>query len=48
MMNILEIHETIKKHITIIKKTIIRDGIEAIIAIPKKKDNKIELEEENG
>jgi len=47
-MNILEIHETIKKHITVVKKTIIRPGIEAIIAIPKKKDGKIELEDENG
>ena len=40
MMTLLEIHETIKKQITIIKKTIIKPGIEAIIAIPKGKDGK--------
>ena len=39
---ILEIHETIKKHITVIKKTIIRPSIEAIIAIPKRKESEIE------
>ncbi|MEA2036949.1 MAG: hypothetical protein U9O94_05540 [Nanoarchaeota archaeon] len=40
-MSVLEIHETLKKHITVIKKTIIRPSIEAIIAIPKTKENKI-------
>lgn len=44
-MNILEIQETIKKHVTIIKKTIIKPGIEAIIAIPKRKESKIERRE---
>ena len=46
-MNILEIQETIRKHITIVKKTIITPGIEAIIAIPKKKKEKTEREEYN-
>lgn len=47
-MKIVEIQRTIKKHITIVKRTIIKPGIEAIIAIPKKKDNKIQVEEKNG
>jgi len=35
-MTLVEIQETIKKKVTVIKKTIITPGIEAIIAIPKK------------
>ncbi len=47
IMSLVEIQETIKKHVTVIKKTIIRPSLEAIIAIPKKKENRIEREE-NG
>ncbi len=40
-MSMLEIQETIKKHITIIKKTIIRPlGFDVIIKVPK--ENKVE------
>lgn len=48
IMKILEIREIIKKQIIVIKKTIIKPGLEVIIAIPKKKDNKIQMEEKNG
>lgn len=44
MMSLLEIQETIKKHITVIRKTIIRPGIDVIIAIPKK-ETRIERKE---
>ena len=43
-MGIVEIRETIKKRVTVIKRTIIDPSIEAIIAIPKKGNR----EEENG
>ena len=45
-MSLIEIQETIKKHVTVIKKTIVRPGIEAIIAIPKNA-NKIERSDKN-
>ena len=36
IMGFVEIQETIRKRITIIKKTIIDSGFDAIIAVPKK------------
>jgi len=39
-MGFVEIQETIKKRVTVMKKTIIDPGVEAIIAIPKK-NNKL-------
>ena len=45
-MTLLEIQETIKKHVTVIKKTIVRPSLEAIIAIPKR-GNKIERSDKN-
>ena len=45
-MTLLEIQETIKKHVTVIKKTIISPKLEAIIAIPKRANN-LERRDEN-
>lgn len=47
IMDIVEIKKTIRKHITVVKKTIIKPGIDYIIAIPKRKENEIQTEEEN-
>ena len=48
MMNMLEIQETIKKKITVIRKTIITPGIEAIIAIPKRREHDMDELNKNG
>ena len=47
-MDMLEIHEIIKKRVTVVKKTIVRPSIEAIIAIPKRKETKIGGERGHG
>jgi len=44
-MTLVEIQETIRKRVTIIRKTIIRPSFEAIIAIPKGKEKSIEEEQ---
>lgn len=43
-MSLVEFQEITKKKVTVIKKTIITPSIEAIIAIPKKKEPRIERE----
>ena len=46
-MDLYEIQETIKKHITIIKKTIVKPlNFDIIIKVPKKNVEKAEKKEE--
>ena len=45
-MDIYEIQETIKKHITIIKKTIVKPlDFDVVIKVPKKNADKAEQQE---
>jgi len=47
-MDIIEITETIKKHITIIKKIIIKPlGFDVVVAVPKKNGKKTEKTQQN-
>lgn len=48
-MDLYEVQETIKKHITIIKKTIIKPlGLDIIMRIPKKGKSQNEKKEHEG